>query len=267
MTKSNIKTRTTCFFCRYEINKHNKVTKHVIYNKQLRPICKYCTKSKHKPLENKYTNVDTQCKLCIKPTLYKKCIACSICDHFYHGKCLELSKKEIDQIENVCGFYICKNCSQEALPNQINDEQPKSKIVSKTKLELKNCLTCSKDIKKINYPNKHLLYNNVRCLCENCSIHALDIPVKDTNLIEFQDCSICKKIVRYESIFCNLCQHLVHPYCNGIGKNELNILGKTEENWYCLNCNKTIYPNQLLTYATTCKITKKQETKIKQEYT
>ena len=64
--------------------------------------------------------------------------------------------------------------------------------------------------------------------------------------IEFQDCAICCKQVRYESIFCNLCQHLVHPYCNGINKQQLENLSKIDENWYCKGCNFKIFPNCLL---------------------
>ena len=184
----------------------------------------------------------------------------------YHGKCLDLNKKDIDKIENVCDFFICTNCNQDIFPKQIEDDQPKPNT-RKAKLKIKNCLTCFKEVKNKFYPNKHLLYNNSnKCLCENCSILGLNIPVKDKDLIEFQDCSICKKIVKYESIFCNLCQHLVHPYCNGIGRNELNALGKTEDNWYCLTCNMNIFPNQLLCNTSTQKLTKKQQAKIKEEF-
>merc|ERR1711894_512156 len=74
----------------------------------------------------------------------------------------------------------------------------------------------------------------------------LNIPVRDQSMIEFQDCAICSKQVKYESIFCNLCQHLVHPYCNGINKQQLNCLSKMDENWYCRDCNFKIFPNHLL---------------------
>ena len=95
----------TCFFCKYEILKHNMSTKTVLYNKKSWPICKHCTEKRHKPLNKKYINFDTQCKICIKPTLYKKCIACSICDHFYHGKCLNLSKNDIELKMYVVSLY------------------------------------------------------------------------------------------------------------------------------------------------------------------
>ena len=39
----------------------------------------------------------------------------------------------------------------------------------------------------------------------------LNISVRDKSKIEFKDCAVCKEQVKYESIFCNLCQNLVHP--------------------------------------------------------
>ena len=139
MVKLNKKPRLTCFLCRYEITKYNKSTKHVIYNKTLRPICKHCNKNRHKSLDSKYKNIDTQCKICLKPTLYKKCIACSICDHFCHGKCLDLSKQDIEKIENVCGFFTCTKCNQDIFP-KIVDDQPKLKRTVNTKVNLKTVL-------------------------------------------------------------------------------------------------------------------------------
>ena len=103
--------KKTCFFCKYEITKHNKTLKHVKYNGKPKSICKYCTKHKHKALQSNYKDVDTKCKICKKPTLYKKCIACSICNHFYHGKCLDLNKEEIEKIESIWNFFICLNCN------------------------------------------------------------------------------------------------------------------------------------------------------------
>ena len=112
-----LKNKLTCFFCRYEIDKHNKSSKYVLYKNKIKSICRYCTKNTHKALDAKYKETDTQCKLCDKPTLYKKCVECSICNHFYHGKCLDLSKKDIEQIENVCNFFICKLCKPNIFPD------------------------------------------------------------------------------------------------------------------------------------------------------
>ena len=178
--------------------------------------------------------------------LYKNYIAHSICNNLFHGKCLDLNKNDIDKIYKVCNFFMCRLCISETLPNLPDTENNlKSMITNKPKY--KQCFTCNNTIQKYNYVNKHLLYGEKRhLLCEKCSKLSVNIPVKNKNLIEFQDCSICNKQVKYESIFCNLCQHLVHPYCNGIDKQTLSELGKCEDDWYCFNCNLKIYPNYLL---------------------
>ncbi|MCP4488534.1 MAG: hypothetical protein GY820_14630, partial [Gammaproteobacteria bacterium] len=61
-------------------------------------------------------------------------------------------------------------------------------------------------------------------------------PVRDKHLPEFLDCQICTKPVKYHSIFCNKCQHWIHPTCNGINKKELKILGESDSKWFCLKC-------------------------------
>ena len=174
--------------------------------------------------------------------------------------------KILKKIEEVCNFFICRSCNIDKSPDQTQTNKPKAKTISKAALNLKTCLTCCSKIPKFTYPNKYLMYNNEkRILCEKCSKLNTNIPVRDKSSIEFQDCSLCKKIVKYESIFCNLCQHLIHPHCNGIGKNELTKLSLIEENWYCLNCNINIYPNYLLS-DNVIKLTKKQKTEYASEF-
>ena len=119
MVHKNLKTRLTCFLCRYEITKHNKCENHIIFKGKHKPICKYCTKSNHKILDNQYKNIDIQCKICEKPSRYKNCIKCSICDHLFHGKCVQLSKKDIEKIETVCDFFICTKCNENAFPKEL----------------------------------------------------------------------------------------------------------------------------------------------------
>ena len=217
-------------------------------------------------MKSKTKNIDTKCKICKKPTLYKKCIACSTCEHFYHGKCLDLNKEDIAKIESICNFFMCPKCSTTILP-QPDIVEPKLKKTRKVNLNTKNCLTCYKPISKNKYENKYLIYDDKkRCLCESCSKHGLQIAVRDTSLIEFLDCSICKKQVKYESILCDHCQHLVHPYCNGISKKYLNQLGQITDNWYCRNCNLKIYPNFLLTENNQKILTIKNQSEIKNEF-
>ena len=157
-------------------------------------------------------------------------------------------------------------CNKETLPMQFDNEQKKEKPGNKP--NPKQCMTCCNIVPKSIYPNKYLIYNNKQySLCVKCSKFETNIPVKDKTLIEFQDCRICCKQVKYESIFCNLCQHLIHPYCNGISKKELKILGNTDDNWYCMDCNFKIFPNQLFTTKTKNEIKLKKLNVVKEYIT
>ena len=163
------KLRLTCFLCRYELTKHNRSDKQIKFSGKLKPICKHCSKNKHKVLDNNFKNIDIQCKKCNKPSKYKNCILCSICNHVFHGKCLNLSKHDIEKIENVNKFFMCINCNDEILPQQ-TVELNKNKSKSKSKPNHKQCLTCDNIVTKKIYPNKHLIYNEQKhTLCEQCS--------------------------------------------------------------------------------------------------
>ena len=169
-----------------------------------------------------------------------------MCDHLYHGKCVKLSKNDIEKIENVYDFFICMKCNEDIFPRQLDSKNQKIKL-SNTKLNQQQCFTCNNIVPKSIYLNKHIMYNNKRyILCQTCSKLGLNIPVRDKTMIEFQDCALCCKQVKYESIFCNLCQHLVHPYCNGINKQKLDSLSKIDENWYCRKCNSKFFQNTFL---------------------
>ena len=265
--------KLTCFFCKYEIHKTNKSNKFIKFKEQLKPLCRHCTSKKHKPLETIYKNADTQCKTCKKPVMYKNCIACSLCDHFYHAKCVKLSKDDITKIEMICEFYLCPFCNRNTLPNvldTIESKKPNTKALKTSK----ECFTCTNKIPKMKYPNKYFIYNDKkRCVCRECSYLGRDILVRENNNIEFLDCSICKNEVKYEAIFCNLCQHWVHPYCNGIDKKLLLELGNshlTKESWTCFKCISGLYPNNLLCSTEAnkiCLLGNKDNKQLKKEFT
>ena len=52
--------------------------------------------------------------------------------------------------------------------------------------------------------------------------------------------------MKYESILCDLCQHLVHPNCNNIDRSTLESLGNETGDWFCKTCNYEIFPHFLL---------------------
>ena len=252
----------TCFYCKYEII-NKKCIKHIKFKGRKRLVCQHCTKFKHKPLQKKYLECDVQCKSCNKPVMYNKCIACSICDHFYHGKCLDLNKNDINKIDSVCDFFICRQCSNDIFPNIDNIKYNKSSGKEKVNIK-KTCLTCSNPITKQHYPNKNVIYDGKEvCLCNACSALGINIPIRDTSLLEFLNCPICTKTVKYESLYCNLCQHWTHPYCNGINRQKLEELGNLTYDWYCLNCSLNIFPNHLIND----KIETKQKHKLKKNIT
>ena len=124
-----------------------------------------------------------QCKVCNKTSKFKKRIACLICNHLFHGTCLDLNKTDIEKIDQVCNFFMCKLCSSKTLPNLPDSEQnPKS--TNKNKSKYKQCFTCDNTVPKYNYLNKHLLYRDkTYSLCEKCRKLNVNIPVKDKTLI------------------------------------------------------------------------------------
>ena len=85
-------------------------------------------------------------------------------DHFYHGRCLNLSKQDIIKIESLNDFYMCHIifCYSTLPINYVSDQKHKSK---KTSRVLKQCFTCKANEEKDKYPNKHIIYD---CNC-NCN--------------------------------------------------------------------------------------------------
>ena len=50
------KVRKTCFYCKYELIKHNKSNNYVKFNSRLKEICKNCKLKAYKPLEKAYNH-------------------------------------------------------------------------------------------------------------------------------------------------------------------------------------------------------------------
>ena len=258
-----------CFLCRYEISKFNKSNKTVNYKGKHKDVCKKCTGKMHKCLEKKYNTHDIECKSCHKPVLFKKCISCSICDDFYHGKCLNFSRNDIDKIEEY-NFYMCGHCRQSSLPvnyDQVLEIDSRHIISKKSKQKKQQCFTCCNRISSKKYQNKHILYNGSKeTLCLDCSKLGLSIKLRDKNLLEFQDCPICKNLVKYESIFCDSCQHLVHPYCNGINRDEFDNLSKKSDTWYCLKCNSLAGTKNFTKHSQEFSVHKNLKDSLEKEY-
>ena len=232
------KPKLFCFLCKYAIVSV-KNCKEILFRNKKKLVCRHCNKTKHKALEAQYNLFDTSCKKCKKIVKYKNCIACSLCNNFYHGKCLNFSKLEIILTEKLDRNYFCPQCISDILPNydDTSDSQLYEAKIFKTKIK-KQCMICCSDILHRKYQNKHIVYNgNEKLLCFDCSVKGLNNPVRDKNLLEFKDCRICSRIVKYESIFCDECHHWIHPACNGIDKQELQKLDSSGEKWTCMKCD------------------------------
>ena len=65
--------RLLCFYCKYEISKHNKSEKYVKYNGKIKAICKNCNAKTHKTLQGEYEHNDVQCKIIEKVNITSKC--------------------------------------------------------------------------------------------------------------------------------------------------------------------------------------------------
>ena len=91
-----------------------------------------------------------------------------------------------------------------------------------------------------------IIYNDKKVkLCQQCAY--VTPKVKDMRLLEYLDCSICCEEVKYESSFCNLCQHWIHPKCSNLNEYDLKQINQDwYGDWFCLSCTKTIFPNILI---------------------
>ena len=124
--------------------------------------CFTCTPSEHKVLTNKYnTNVhaDAQCSVCSKVVRGNNCIHCTLCNHFVHSYCNNLSSGDIKKIEKVNSFWICSSCTSLTFPfaNKFTSNEHELKYVMKCKSCQKlaenvdsksgNCLKCNESLK------------------------------------------------------------------------------------------------------------------------
>ena len=54
-------------------------------------------------------------------------------------------------------------------------------------------------------------------------------------------CKHCSKIIKGNSICCDICNCWYHAICTGITK-RFETLGKTTKDWHCRSCVKEIFP-------------------------
>ena len=55
-------------------------------------------------------------------------------------------------------------------------------------------------------------------------------------------CRVCDKNTRLNSIQCNVCNYWIHNKCANLTLKELELLGNSDEDWYCPRCIEDIFP-------------------------
>ena len=226
--------KPTCFICKYELTQ--KKFRIVNYKDFPRKVCFHCTPSTHKICKMKYSSAKVDCGICTKPVLYNKCLKCDICDHMIHGSCNDLNKDDIKLIEKT-GSFTCLKCTQSIFPfsHDIltnNEKRPKMKTT-----EQLQCFLCTNPLnKRLKYSKNTIIYNEKsEHLCLDCSLKEV-LPFKDQSLVEYLECTVCDKKVKYEGILCDLCQHWSHPDCYGLNRQDLASLNVNQSDWFCGKC-------------------------------
>ena len=235
----------TCVFCNYEISKFRLIR----YKKNLVPVCFDCT-PKNKACMLKYNECYVDCGVCSKLVRGKNLVECKICSHLIHLACVDpdLDKKDTDKYTD---WYMCKLCIKENLPIGLLTSQSNT-CTKREKMKEIQCFTCTNIVpKREKYCNKSIIYDSKKVwLCKNCSNNISNIPVKNKLLLEKLNCSVCTKIVKYQSILCDTCQSWIHPQCCNISKSQLRSkLAVSKNKWECPKCKPQCVSNLSQNYS------------------
>ena len=235
MTKPKYK-RPTCFICKYELtqNKYRLVN----YKNFPRKVCFHCTPAAHKICKKKYTDVKVDCGICTKPVLYNKCVKCDYCNHMIHSTCSYLNKSDVRKIEKD-GNFMCFNCTQSIFPfaNEHIDHTKTDPSKNQSKKMKEQCFLCTNIVDKKLRHSKHLIVYNgaIERLCLKCSLKR-SLPLKNHSLVEYLECTVCQKSVKYEGILCELCRHWSHPDCYDLNSKDLASMNADQSDWFCGKC-------------------------------
>ena len=203
--------RQYCGLCSHLLNPNAK-HRTLIFNSKPIKVCMNCTSKDHKVIENKHNDCDIGCSMCYKKTMNKNCILCKLCNHFVHGSCLNLKISDIRTLDQQGSDWYCLPCIQNILPfyaTSISDDENAIDVSTRAN-SVKQCHTCQTNLphKKVLYNNRKALYNGIIIeFCISCSVDSYKGLQEYNTLLEFIDCSICTKIVKYESVFCSFCLH------------------------------------------------------------
>ena len=235
-----------CFFCNHIITKRHRT---LVYKDRPVKICMSCNSNKHKVVKREFKNCKIDCIICTKRVMNKSCILCHNCNHFVHSKCANLENSDVNYIEKHNISWFCPTCIESILPinavdiNKNTSQQTKPKRSCKVVAD--QCFVCTQPIlKNMSYINKHALYNNNPVtFCVECSEGRYYSLVKDHTLLEFLDCTVCKNIVKYESILCSICMHWSHLSCYNLTQQDVTVMSTDNYgDWICRTCLEEALP-------------------------
>ena len=172
-------------------------------------------------------------------------------------KCTSLSSEDIIHIENTNNIWHCSICMDDLFPfSQLNSttlnnvmnprvstnrRTPVSTPIRAVSIPKSQCFACKNPVPRNHYKNKNIIYNNE--LIKLCKICAHDQSKLKHDNIEYLYCTICTKTVNYESIFCSLCQHWIHPDCAKLKRKDISTIGDSSYgDWFCPPCSQSIFP-------------------------
>lgn len=132
--------------------------------------------------------------ICKRPHNNRFMICCDVCEDWFHGKCVHVSKAMGQQMEEKGIEWVCPNC----LKKKAEEEKTKSNSQSqsgkqKTKIELVNENSVSQKVLSKEIP--------LSSLSVDCGV----TPVSGT-----MQCVVCKKEARNSSIYCSDACILAH---------------------------------------------------------
>ncbi|CAL1675960.1 unnamed protein product [Lasius platythorax] len=132
--------------------------------------------------------------ICKRPHNNRFMICCDVCEDWFHGKCVHVSKAMGQQMEEKGIEWVCPNC----LKKKAEEERAKSNSQSqsgkqRTKIELVNENLVSQKVLSKEIP--------LSSLSVDCSV----APVSGT-----MQCVVCKKEARNSSIYCSDACILAH---------------------------------------------------------
>ncbi|XP_011269838.2 death-inducer obliterator 1 [Camponotus floridanus] len=130
--------------------------------------------------------------ICKRPHNNRFMICCDVCEDWFHGKCVHVSKAMGQQMEEKGIEWVCPNC----LKKKAEEEKAKSNPQSgkqRTKIELVNENSTSQKVLSKEIP------------LSNLSVDCGITPVSGT-----MQCVVCKKEARNSSIYCSDACILAH---------------------------------------------------------